>query len=413
MEGLRQLLIRNLSLQAVSEVVSLACGLAVVAVLSRHLDVAGFGAFNYAFAFTYLFLSLNDFGVNTIVIREISQAPETAGRIIGAAVALRLIIACATLVTAWMVIWLWPMDASLRAPLALFALILPLTALNVPGLIFQTSMRFDLSAVATIILRVSGLAFVLAVVAAGLGVTPILGALLVSEVVGLLVVYRLARPLVTFRVHADVVQWGRLLRSAAPLAVAMLLTAVVNRIDFVMLERMVSLEAVGLYSAAYRITNMLEKFPLFVMVTLFPIMSRLAAADPARLRDVYRKAVARLVLLGLPLGTAVTLTAPRLLALVFGDEYSVAGGALQFLVWSTVCLYVALVGGNLLISVGRERDSLLALVAGAAVNVGLNFLLIPRRGIEGAAIATAVSFAVILILTLTAVERYFRAVRTA
>ena len=406
--GLRQLVVRNLSLQTISEGVALACGLASSIVLSQHLEVAGFGAFNYTFAFMYLFLALNDLGVNTIVVREISQAPSRAGEIIGSAIALRLTIAGAVLAAAWASIWLWPMDPSLRLPLSLFALILPLNALNVPGMIFTTAMRFDLNALATIVWRVSGLALILVTVALGYGVTAVLAALLVSEVIGLAAVYVMARPLVTYRVHVDRAAWRTLMRSAAPVGASLLLTAIVNRVDFLMLERMASLEEVGLYSAAYRITNMLEKLPLLVMATLYPIMSQLATADRARLREVYRRTFAHFAAAGIPIGLFMSAIAPYLTAWLFGEEYRAAGSALRFLVWSTVCLYLALAGGNLLISVGRARDNLLALAVGATANVGLNLMLIPRYGIVGAAFATAISFLIVLIITVVAVERVFR-----
>lgn len=407
--GLRRLVLRNLSLQTVGEGVALACGLASSVVLSRALDVAGFGAFNYAFAFLYLFLSINDLGVNTIVVREISQAPARAGHIIGSAIALRLLIAAAVTLAAWGAIWLWPMDPSLRVPLSVFALILPLNALNVPAVIFQTAMRFDLAAIVTIVWRVSGLVLIVLTVLAGGGVTAVLAALLVSEIAGLTLVYLLARRLVRFTMAVDMTEWRGLLASAAPVGASLLLTAIINRIDFVMLEQMVSLDAVGLYGAAYRVTNMLEKFPLFVMATLYPIMSQLAAADRARLRAVYRKTVVHLAALGLPLGLIVTAAAPHLLAFLFGEPYREAGGALRYLVWATVGLYIALAGGNVLISIGRPRASLAALIVGAGANVWLNLVLIPSRGIEGAAMATAISFALVLVITLLAVEHYLRA----
>lgn len=406
--GLRQLVIRNLSLQTFTEAIAMACGLASTMVLSRHLDVAGFGAFNYAFAFMFLFLALNDLGVNTIVVREVSQSPDRAAEIVGAAIGLRLWIAAGALAAAWIAIWLWPMDPSLRPPLALFALILPLSALNVPAIIFQTSMRFDLVAAVTIVWRVSGLLLIVLMAAAGSGVFGVLGALLVSEVIGLTMVYWLSRRLVRVRVRADRAEWRLLLRSAIPVGTTLLLAALVNRIDFLMLERMVSLDAVGQYGAAYRITSMLEKFPLLVMATVYPIMSRLATEDRARLRQVYYKTVAHFAAVALPLGIVIMAIAPHLTALAFGEPYRAAGAPLRYLVWATVCLYLALAGGNLLISIGRERDSVIALGIGAAANVALNLVLIPMRGTEGAAIATVISFLIVLIVTAAAVERHLR-----
>ena len=407
MPGIRDLVIRNLGLQTFTEGVALLCGLASTIIVSRHLDVAGFGAFNYAFAFIFLFLSLNDLGVNAIVVRDISQAPARAADIIGSAITLRLAIAAVVLLLALAAIWLWPMDPALRLPLSLFTLVLPLNALNVPGLLFQTAMRFDLNAVATIVWRVGGLLLLAIAALLGYGLLGLLGALLIADVIGIAATYALARRLAHFRPRVDRAQWATLLRSAAPVAVTLLLIALINRIDFIMLENMTSLEEVGLYGAAYRVTNMLEKFPILVMGTLYPVMSMLAVSDTARLRHVYRRALWRLGLLAVPLALVTGWLAPWLLATLFGETYRASAPALRYLVWSTACLYLAMLGGNLLNSVRRTRDNVAALASGAVLNIGLNAMLIPTRGIEGAAMATAASYALVLVITLIAVERQF------
>ncbi len=407
MIGIRALLVRNLTIQAVSEAVALACGLASAVLLSRHLGVAGYGVFNYAFAFIYFFLTLNDLGLNTVAVREISREPGRADVVIGSLLSLRIVLAGGVLAAAWITIWLWPMDEALRRPLALFALILPLTALNAPALIFQTAMRFEFAATAQIVTRVTGLAFMALMALAGRGVTAMLGALLAAELCGIIVTWLLAKRLVRIAWRFDTSQWRTLLRAALPLAVGILLASIVNRIDFIMLERMASIEAVGLYGAAYRVTSMLEKFPLFVMSTLYPIMSRLAVDDGPRLREVYVRALWRFAATGAVIGAAVAIAAPWLLSAVFGEPYRAAAPALRWLVCATACLFLAMTGGNLLIAAGRARDNAVALAAGAVVNVGLNLLLIPTRGIEGAALATAASFAVVLVITLVAVERHF------
>lgn len=407
MPAIRDLVIRNLGLQTFSEGVALVCGLASTVIVSRHLDVAGFGALNYAFAFMFLFLSLNDLGVNAIVVRDISQSPARAAEIIGAALTLRLAIAGAVLALALAAIWLWPMDPALRAPLSLFALVLPLNALNVPGLLFQTAMRFDLNAIATIVWRAGGLLLLAVAAWLGYGLFGLLGALLIADVIGLATTYALARGLADFVPRVDRAEWRVLLQSAAPVAVSLLLIAVLNRIDFIMLENMTSLEDVGLYGAAYRVTNMLEKFPILVMGTLYPVMSMLAVSDTARLRHVYRRALWRFGLMAVPLALAITWMAPWLLSTLFGEAYRASAPALRYLIWSTACLYLAMLGGNLLNSVRRSRDNVLALSTGAVANIGLNVLLIPSRGIEGAAMATAASYALVLVVTLIAVERQF------
>lgn len=407
MGGIRALVVRNLAPQTLSEAVTLVCSLASTVILSRYLDVAGFGAFNYVFAFMFLFLALNDLGVNTIAIREVAQSPARAGAIIGAAITLRLAIAAVVLVLTLITIQIWPMDAALRIPLTVFALILPLTALNVPLIVFQTAQRFDLGLRAALIWRPVSVILLALAAALDAGLTGLLVALLVAEVIGLAATYALARRLVRFRPHVDRGLWRALLTSAAPMAASLLLVTVINRIDFIMLEHMTSLEEVGLYGAAYRVTNMLEKFPLLVMATLYPIMSMLAVSDTARLRHVYRRALWQLGLLAVPMALVTIWLGPWLLALLFGEPYRASAPALRYLIVSTACLYVAMIGGNLLNSVRRSRDNVLALSCGALVNVGLNVVLIPARGIEGAAMATAASYGFVLLVTLFAVERHF------
>ncbi|MDQ3069294.1 MAG: flippase [Acidobacteriota bacterium] len=407
MTSLRPLLVRNLTIQTISEAVGLACGLATSMLLARYLDFAGFGAFNYAFAFMYFFLALNDLGINSIAIREVAQQPSRAGAILGAALSLRLAIAAVVLVAAWITIAWWPMEPSLRTPLMLFALILPLNALNVPGVIFQTAMRFEFGAAVNITVRLLGLVLLVPVILSGYGVTAVLATLLLADAAGAAVLWILSRRLVRIEWSADPLLWRPLLSSALPLGASMLLVAVVNRVDFIMLERLASLEDVGLYGAAYRVTNMLEKFPLFVMGTLYPVMARLAIDDVPRLRHTYLRALGFFAVIALPLGFAAGAAGPWFMATVFSEPYRAAGPALQYLVWATACLYLALTGGNLLMAVRRERWSVVALTVGAVVNIALNFLWIPTRGIEGAAMATAASFAVVLVLTLLFVELHF------
>ena len=235
MIGLRALLARNLTIQSIAEAVALACGLASAVLLSRHLGVTGFGVFNYAFAFMYFFLTLNDLGINTIAVREISRAPERAAQLLGGLLTLRLALACGVLAVAWLAISVWPMEPALRPPLMVFALILPLNALNVPAVIFQTSMRFELAAAAQITNRVLGLAFLLLMIAADRGVTAMLAALLAAEVCGLAVTWVLAGRLVRLRWRIDPALWRMLLGASAPLAIGMVLAAIVNRVDFIML----------------------------------------------------------------------------------------------------------------------------------------------------------------------------------
>src|SRR5262249_30903632 len=129
----------------------------------------------------------------------------------------------------------------------------------------------------------------------------------------------------------------------------------------------------------------------------YPLMSRWAKDDRTRLTRLYRQTTLLLSALALPMGVLVTLGAPWIVSILFGAEFSGTVPALRILIWSTVSLYLAIASGNLLISLGRERLNLMLNVAGAALNVSLNFWLIPAWGLLGAAWATTITFVFVLV----------------
>lgn len=399
------LLWRNTSAQMLAHVVSLAVGLAAAIVLSRHLGVEGFAQFNYVFAFFYFLLALNDFGVNAIVVREVSRDPERAARIVGSMLVLKLSVAALSVLVALAAVWMMGFEPPLRGALTLYALVLPLTAWQLPAVMFQVVGALEYPAAIGAANRCLGLLLMLGAAWAGWGVTAMVGALVIAEAVSLTILLRYSKRLVRPVWGIDLALWKRILRSSVPLGVAGLLAAVINRVDFLMLERMTDLREVGVYAAAYKVTTLLEALPLMIMATLYPWMSRYAVEDRDRLRALYRKSVLLLGLLGVAVGIAVTVTAPLIVRVVFGPQFAGAAPVLTVLVWATVCLYLAISGGNLLISMGRERLNLAILAAGAVVNVTLNIYLIPPWGALGAAWATVATFIVILLATAAAAWR--------
>ncbi len=401
-EGLRRFLVWNVSYQAAAQVVGVLTGLAMTVLLSRHLGPAEFGGFTYLFAFLYFFLAANDLGINTIAVRELSQEPGRAAEILGRVLALRLVLGLITLVVAWGVILAMRFPFDLAVALGIFALLLPLTALKLPVVIFQSALRFDYGMWVDLTTRLAGLAAVIVVVWAEGRLVAVSAALVIAEVVGWVLMRRLAGRLVRPVWGVDVRYWAAVLRSSLPLGLAGLLSAALNRLDFFMLERMTDLSQVGQYGAAYKVTTLAERLPQLVMNTLYPVMARDARGDRARLRRTYRESLRLLAGLGVPMALAVTMLSKSIVQILFGGPYAEAAGALRVLVWASACLYAALPGGVLLIALGRERVNLVAQLLAVVLNVGLNLAWIPRWGIRGAAFATVTSFALILVVTLVA-----------
>lgn len=406
--SLRHLLIKNTGVQMIGHLVSLSIGLLTSLVLSRYLGVEGFGKFNYVFAFFYFFLTLNDFGVNTIVIREASKRRESAGDIIGAMLSFKLLLSAVSVLIAWATIGMADFPTDLRNALFIYTFILPIIALQLPAVIFQVALKLEYPALIGICNRLFGFVLLLIIVGLGYGLVALVASLVLAETAAMMMVWRYSRSLTRPDWRFEPKLWQGILRSSLPLGVTGALVAVINRVDIIMLERMRDMYEVGLYSAVYKVTNLLEAFPLMIMATVYPLMARYANEDMDGLRSLYARCVLCLGAVAVPMGIAITLLAPTIIRLLFGAEFAEASPALMVLVWSTVFIYFAISGGNLLISVGMEKTPMYILAIGVFVNVGLNLLWIPTMGFLGAAWSTAVAYFVILVGTMTAVRIYLR-----
>ncbi len=146
-----------------------------------------------------------------------------------------------------------------------------------------------------------------------------------------------------------------------------------------------SVEA-GFYGLAYRFYEAGLLLNNALTVALLPRLAReeAPAHRARRLLGAY---------LALPLGMAIgiALLAEPLIQLPFGPRYLPAVPMLQWLGLSWIPAFLSGLGSTVWISTGRSGRLLVVFAVGAAMNLSLNLILIPRWGGVGAAIALLAS----------------------
>lgn len=146
---------------------------------------------------------------------------------------------------------------------------------------------------------------------------------------------------------------------------------------------------VGLYTPASRGADLIALVLLAVNTAFAPTLARLyAQGKPRQLEAAVARSTRLITLVSLPVALGFIVFGRTFLA-IFGPEFTAAQNALTIL--SVGQLVNAATGtvGTLLNMTGHERDTALVVGFSAAVNIGLNVLLIPRFGLTGAALATA------------------------
>lgn len=98
-----------------------------------------------------------------------------------------------------------------------------------------------------------------------------------------------------------------------------------------------------------------------------------------------------MVLLAVAVAIPMTFLSERVVTLLFGTVYQQAGSVLAVHIWAGIFVFLGVASGRWFLIEGLQRYSFYRTLFGAAVNVGLNLILIPKFGVIGAAWATVVS----------------------
>ncbi len=192
-----------------------------------------------------------------------------------------------------------------------------------------------------------------------------------------------------------------ILKKSAPFALLVLLMASYNRIDPILLRRLASDAAAGVYAGAFRLLDALTMIPYLVSIPLLPVFSRQLkgaygeGAEPAdTVRATVRLVLPPVLLFAVGTATLCALFANPLMALLYHGNGEAYVPVFRVVIFGLVPICLTYVFGTLLTAGGRLRQLNLFATVTLVLNVGVNLLLIPRFGALGSAWAslTAQSF---------------------
>lgn len=179
-----------------------------------------------------------------------------------------------------------------------------------------------------------------------------------------------------------------------PLTAIAGLREISHNTDILMLGTLATDADVGIYRVALSVSNMAIFGLTTVILVLQPYFAQAwSGRDHHRLQQLASVGARVSVLTTLPFLLLFLVAGTSLLTLIFGDEYAEAFWPLIILcVGQSFSSFFGL-NGTLLTMSGREWIALSGLAVSTVVNIGLNWVLIPAYGVQGAAMATGISIA--------------------
>ena len=184
----------------------------------------------------------------------------------------------------------------------------------------------------------------------------------------------------------------KILKLSYPFALLVLLMALFNRVDSVMLERLLEngREQAGIYAQSFRIFEAATQFSFLFAILLLPMFSRMIR-QKQEINGLVRIALPLLLTAGLSGAISCNYYKREIISLLYDAHVTYSSGIfgllmIGFLFVSTTYLY-----GTLLTANNNLHQLNIAAACTVVINVTLNLILIPRYQAQGAAIASLVS----------------------
>ncbi len=386
------------------KVVSVLMTVATTIILARVLEPEQYGLYTLVLTVVCLLVLPSRAGISTLTVREIARqlATKSWGAMKGYlrwSTAVVSLLSLLVMLASASMLWLWRDSlSSLELSSAAWGLLLiPVMALNalrsaamrglsqaVRGILLEATLRPGLFLLAVLLIIFSGsltsdkaigLQFFAALTAVALG-TWWLHKLKPNQ---------LARAKPCYDAHG----WNK---AIIPLALLSGAQQVIKYTDIIALGYFRSSADVGIYRVAVQCSELV----LFVLVTLTLVLApKIAGLYASNDHDTLKKLIrfsSRLLLVSaLPLTLILVFGGKYIIGFVFGTVYTEGYNALIIL--SIGQLGVAIMGiAPMVLRMTNHEQASLAIMAGAAIsNLILNIILIQLYGINGAAMATAIT----------------------
>lgn len=193
---------------------------------------------------------------------------------------------------------------------------------------------------------------------------------------------------------------GALVKTAWPLLFSGLMLYLLNWTDLIMLGMMVDEDEVGIYNIAYKIGTLGFLVIVTVNIIMMPKMAELyGKGDLSGLKKFIHKSTRLIIFTTLPIIAGIVGLSSYILSF-FGEE-AIAGQSTLIII-SAGILFSAMCGNTdqILNMTGNEKVFRNITVVCFLANISLNYLLIPVYGINGAAIASVITNALLNVISL-------------
>lgn len=392
-------MLRSTSLLLVEQFLSLVLGFLVNIFLIRYLGPGLLGVYSYGLSVVAIVGILAKLGLDGLVVKALVQESDRADEIMGTAFWLKgfgAIIAIAiTIITALLI----ETDLQSRLIIMVLATSLLFQAFDIINFWNQSRVQATAMVSVRLISNIFGLgskAILIAINAPLIAFAWVFTGEAAVRAVGMVFTYlRANQAMSKWRFNRQ--RATSFMHEGWPLLLSGGMALIYMKIDQIMLAKLSSAEAVGMYAAAVKFSEIWYFIPIALTSSLFPMIIKINADGEGQFTHRMQQLFDVLALGAYSIAAPITFAAPIIIPRILGSDFRESAIMLSIHIWAGVFIFLEAGRIRWLLIKKENFFQLSSMTIGAISNILLNFLLIPSFHGVGAAVATLISYALAVV----------------
>lgn len=374
------------------KVLQMGLSLIVGMLTARYLGPSNYGVIGYTASYVSFFSVFCQLGFTSIAVKELLENKETEGEVLGTSIFLRVCTSIISTIAITCLVYIMDKGDKVIVWVAfLQSLSLMFQSFDMLHYWYQSRMETQVSVKIQTLAYLIMSAYKITILALGKNVEWFAFSTAFEAAVVAAFLYMAYRKSGTQKLSFSLEYGKKMFKQSYHFILSGLMVTIYSEMDKIMLEQMLSSEAVGFYIAANKISSLWS----FVLLALINSAEPLIIATRAKNKDQYikrnKQLYAAVIWIGIAAGLAITLLGKWIILFMYGETYLPSTSSLRISAWYTMFAMLGTARGVWVVCENKSKYVKYYLGAGAVVNLILNYLLIPPYGPAGAAAATLIT----------------------
>lgn len=366
---------------------------ALFIILAYGLGDSGLGKYTWSLAFAGFFAIFYDFGIDTLLIREIAGDKTKIAEYLPAMFWMRLLLMIPMIFLPLILVGFFSDD-----PIIIWGV--SISAVGVFCIYFSYFFRSILQAMELIIfdakIKLLESLFQLIMALAGFKIGKLLGALIgvsASQICILLISIMYVKKYVPEFKLCKIKKGSfySIFWNAIPFWFTGTFLIIYYRLDTLMIKYLRDFAEVGLYNSAMRLISGFNFFPKVVLMAIFPVMARYHATGDNNLNALLQKTMRILLHIAVPMAITGYFLSSEIINSIYSNDFAPAAKAFSILVIGELFFFLVFGLGNFFNAINKPKVWSILTFIGVCMNIVLNYFLIKYYGFVGAAFATTIT----------------------